>query len=234
MGVLAIIPARGGSRGIPRKNLRKLNGVPMITYTIRAALQARLVERTVVSTDDDEIAQVAKQAGAEVPFLRPAELATDDATLDGVVDHVLTTLKARDGYEPSAHVILQPTNPMRTGQHIDEAIQLLNERHAASVIAVSEPAEHPAEMARFEDGAISFPYAPSPFDSGTQRQGYEPCLFINGAIYLTDTTAYREQGKRLAIPVVPYMIDRLDGIDIDSEEQLLVAELLMQHRLTRG
>ena len=227
--VLAIIPARGGSKGIPRKNLREVNGVPLVAHTIRAAQESKFVERTIVSTDDEEIAKVASHAGAEVPFMRPGELATDLATLDSVVDHVLDSLLAGEGYEPNAHMILQPTNPLRVARHIDEAVQLLVDRHAGSVVSVSPPSEHPAEMAVFDNGKIRFPCAAGAFESGIQRQAYEPYLFVNGAIYLTSTDAYRTQKKRLAEPVYPYIMDRIDGFDIDEPDDLLIADILMRN-----
>ena len=231
MRVLAIIPARGGSQGIPRKAVSPLGGKPLIVHTIAASLASELVGRTVVSTDDEQIANVARAAGAEVPFMRPPELATGTASMDVVVDHVLDELASRERYTPDAYMILQPTNPFRTALHIDEAIRLMEERGANSVVGVSEPTEHPAEMVTFADGKMASILDGLDLGSGVQRQGYPTCYFLNGALYLTRVAAYRDQGTRFAAPVVPFFMDSLDGFDIDTPRDLTLAELIHAYRL---
>lgn len=231
MRVLAIIPARGGSQGIPRKAVSPLGGKPLIVHTIAASLASELVGRTVVSTDDEQIANVARAAGAEVPFMRPPELATGTASMDVVVDHVLDELASRERYAPDAYMILQPTNPFRTALHIDEAIRLMEERGANSVVGVSEPTEHPAEMVTFADGKMASILDGLDLGSGVQRQGYPTCYFLNGALYLTRVAAYRDQGTRFAAPVVPFFMDSLDGFDIDTPRDLTLAELIHAYRL---
>jgi CMP-N,N'-diacetyllegionaminic acid synthase len=228
--VLAIIPARGGSKGISRKALRPLGGKPLIAHTIAAALASKLVDRTVFTTEDEEIAQVARDAGAEVPFMRPAELASDTAPMDGAIDHALAELARIDGYVPDAYAILQPTNPFRTASHIDGAICLMESSGAGSVVGVSEPTEHPAETVTFVDGKMRSMIDGIDLGSGVQRQGYPYCYFLNGALYLTRMDAYRTQGTRFATQVVPYVMDAIDGFDIDNPRDLALAQLIYENR----
>jgi CMP-N-acetylneuraminic acid synthetase len=136
MHVLAVIPARAGSKGIPGKNIRPLNGRPLLAYSVDAARESRTVTRVVVSTDDEEIARVAREAGAEVPFLRPAALAGDAVPMLDTLQQVVAALKSADAYCPDIIVLLQPTSPLRTAAHVDAAVTLLLETSADSVVSV--------------------------------------------------------------------------------------------------
>ena len=140
---MAIIPARGGSKGIPNKNLVLLGGVPLIVHSIRAALAASSITRTVVSTDSAAIAAVASRAGAEVPFRRPAKLATDSATTADVVIHAIKTLE-QNSPVPDIIVVLQPTSPLRVAADIDGAVELLHSTGAPSIVSISE-VDHPVD-----------------------------------------------------------------------------------------
>lgn len=148
--MLALVPARGGSKGVPGKNIRPLAGKPLISYTINAALRSEYQLRVVVSTDDVRIAEVSRAAGAEVPFLRPQELALDETPTLSVVQDALHWLKEHEAYEPEIVVLLQPTSPLRTAQHIDEGIRLLLETGADSVISVCEAEHSPYWMWRVD------------------------------------------------------------------------------------
>jgi CMP-N-acetylneuraminic acid synthetase len=153
--IVAIIPARGGSKSIPRKNIRLLNGVPLIAYSIEAAKRAHLVDRVIVSTDDEIIAEVAREWGAETPFLRPAELAGDAVTDFPVFEHVVRWLEFQENYRPDIVVQVRPTSPLRPPGLIDEAIQLLLERPGAdSVRTVTHAGENPFKMWRIEEEAL--------------------------------------------------------------------------------
>src|SRR5690606_22892236 len=153
----AIIPARGGSKGLPGKNVKLLNGKPMIAYTIEAALNSKSISRVIVSTDDIAIAEVAKSYGAEVPFMRPVDLATDDAKSIDVYTYTIKRLEKEEDILIREIIVLQPTSPFRTAQHIDEAIELYLEKKADSVISYCNE-HHPIfwhkyikEDGRFED-----------------------------------------------------------------------------------
>ncbi len=132
--VLAIIPARGGSKGIPRKNIRNFAGYPLIAYSIAAGLQAKYITRVIVSTDDEEIAAVARQYGAETPFLRPVEIAQDNSTDLPLFEHALQWLNSNEGYHPEIVVQLRPTSPLRPLTLVDDAVKLLLETPTADCV----------------------------------------------------------------------------------------------------
>jgi len=176
--VLGIIPARGGSKGIPLKNLAELAGKPLLAYTTEAALNSRLLSRVILSTDHSEIARFGKGTGIEVPFLRPAEFATDSATIEAVVRHALNWLEETENYRPAAFVILHPTTPLRTAKHIDEAIEHLDRSDVDSVVSVSPPMEHPCDMVYFKDRRMYWTLPKEGYGAGAQRQGYPECFLL--------------------------------------------------------
>ncbi len=141
--VIGIIPARGGSKGVPRKNIRPLLGLPLIAHTIHAVLQANNIDRVIVSTDDKEIAEVAVQAGAEVPFLRPACHATDTASSISVVHHALAWLAEHEKYQPAAVAVMPPTSPLRTVRQIEETVDLLWSSGRESALTIAPVRDHP-------------------------------------------------------------------------------------------
>lgn len=185
MRVLAVIPARGGSKGIPRKNLQLLGGKPLIAHTIEAALASKRITRTIFSTEDEELAAVARSLGAEVPFMRPAELATDSARSLPFMVHALHTVEQHEGGTPyDATLMLQPTAPFRTPEDIDGSIELLERTGADGVISVVDVgAHHPARMKFIEGDRLIDP----PFfeDDMQPRQDLRPMYIRNGAIYAT-------------------------------------------------
>ena len=136
---LAIIPARGGSKGIPKKNIKSLLGKPLIQYTIESALKSKYLDKIVVSTDDKKIADISEKLGAEIPCLRPKKLARDNTLILPVLQHMVNFLKKKENYNPFAIVLLQPTSPLRTVRHIDEAIELfLKKPKADSLVSVMQ------------------------------------------------------------------------------------------------
>lgn len=223
MRLLAIIPARGGSKGVPRKNIRLLAGRPLIAHSITAARVAASVDRVVVSTEDAEIAAVARQWGAEV-VERPAALARDDSpTLDSL-RHAVAVLEAADGYHPDAVLTLQPTSPLRTARHIDEAAALFaGDTLADSLVScVAVPhIFHPRSVMRRDGAGYLVPYLNDPQPS--RRQDKEPVLARNGAaVYITRTERLADfvfGGKLIA-----YMMDEASSLDIDTEADLALAE----------
>ena len=181
--VLGLITARGGSKSIPRKNVVPLAGKPLIAWTIEAALQSHGLSRVIVSTDDEEIAQVAREWGAEVPFLRPAELARDDSPHIPVVVHAVEWLESHEDMRSDYVLLLQPTSPLRSTEDIENAIRLALEKDADSVVGVCEASSHPYLTKRITaDGRLQ-DFGPRP-EGYLARQSLPPAYIANGAIYL--------------------------------------------------
>ncbi|MFQ5713597.1 MAG: cytidylyltransferase domain-containing protein [Candidatus Scalinduaceae bacterium] len=227
MEILGFIPARGGSKGIPGKNLVKLNGYPLIHYTIKEALSSRRISRLILSTEDNEIATIAKKMGAEIPFLRPVELAQDNSIIEDAIKHLLNELRKKEAYRPDIIALLHPTTPLRTKKHIDESIDLFIKSETDTVVSVSPPMEHPAEMVYFDEEKMKFL-----MDIDTrkkQRQQYPECYFINGAIYVFSLDSFEKYGNRIGERVVPYFMKSIESIDIDTMDDLVISELLIKH-----
>jgi CMP-N-acetylneuraminic acid synthetase len=223
--VLALVPARGGSKGIPRKNLRELAGRPLVAWTISAGLGARTVNRLVCSTDDDDIAAAARAAGAEVPFMRPVHLATDTTPDLPVLTHALQQLAA-DGYRPDAVVWLRPTAPLVIGQDIDAAVDLLLGTGADAVRSIC-PAEHHPYWTRRLEGDTLLPFVDG---GGPQllRQSLPAAFRLNGAVDVVRTTAIPASGSPFdAGDVRGYVMPPERSIDIDSELDFRLAELVL-------
>lgn len=225
MRCLGVIPARGGSKGIPGKNLRPVAGVPLIVHTIRAASEAGRLTRTVVSTDDAEIARVAQDAGADVPFLRPAPLSTDDALAIDVLVHALEAIES-SGDEPyDAVLMLQPTTPFRTHEDIDGALGKLAETGADSVISVIEVGgHHPARMKFLEgDRLIDPPFAEAV--ENQPRQQLRPMYLRNGAIYAS-RRATLLSGSFKGQDCRAWVMPRARSVNIDDLDDLAYATWL--------
>jgi N-acylneuraminate cytidylyltransferase/CMP-N,N'-diacetyllegionaminic acid synthase len=220
MKALAIIPARALSKRVPAKNIKALNGRPLILYTIEAAKNASSIERVVVSTDSEEIAQISKKAGAEVPFLRPSNLAQDTSPTLDAVRHAVTYLEKEEGYKAEFICILQPTSPFRTSSHIDEAMALLKEEGAEALVSVREVREHPYWMVHIVEGRIKG-FLKNPFRY-FQHQMLPMLYILNGAIYILRRK--RLQNKYPFKDAVAYIMDQTSSIDIDTEEDFLFAE----------
>jgi N-acylneuraminate cytidylyltransferase len=158
--VVALVPARGGSKGLPGKNLRPLAGHSLIAYAARAARESAVVARAVLTTDAEDIAAEGRRAGLDVPFLRPVHLAQDDTPMKPVIDHALAAL-AREGVEPDIVLLLQPTSPLRTPDHLRAAVRMLRESSADSVVSVVELPRHysPDYVMRIENGGLQ-PFLP--------------------------------------------------------------------------
>jgi N-acylneuraminate cytidylyltransferase len=220
--VLAIIPARGGSKGIPRKNIRDFAGFPLIAYSIAAGLQSKYVTRTIVSTDDEEIAAVARQWGAEAPFLRPAEFAQDNTTDLPVFKHALDWLKEHEGYTPDIVIQLRPTSPIRPRNCVDDAIQILIDHpEADSVRGVVDSGQNPHKMWKV-DGTTGKMLPLLTVDSikepyNAPRQQLPKTYWQTGHIDAIRPRAILEKGSMSGDVIMPLFIDPRYTVDIDSQ-----------------
>lgn len=221
--ILAVIPARGGSKGIPNKNIRPLNNKPLIAYSIEAGKKSQLVDDLITTTDCDKIARIAAEYGSEV-LMRPIELARDETPIVPVVLHVLDVLQEREKQYEYV-VLLQPTSPLRTAQDIDEALKMLLKSDADAVISVQRVQhEHPARLYRIDDRRLS------PYESQWEllnRQDLPPVYNRNGAVYAIREKILREQKTFFPPNNKPYIMPKIRSLSIDDEIDFLIAEFLM-------
>lgn len=227
MKVLAIIPARGGSRGIPHKNIVPLAGKPLFAYSVEHALGSRHIERTIVSTDDEEIARLAVSWGAEVPFMRPEELGGDEVLDLPVFVHALEWLDKHEHYRPDIVVHLRPTGPLRWVRQIDEAIDLLTGNPAAdSVRSVSIPSQHPYRMFSIGKDGFLVPLMKTEYKEPflLRRQDCPPVYWYNCVIDVTRRKTILEKGSMTGDHILPYIMDSRFIVDVDSPDDLLLAE----------
>jgi CMP-N,N'-diacetyllegionaminic acid synthase len=218
-GVLAVIPGRGGSKELPRKNVLPLGGVPLIAWTVRAAMAGRFIAGVVVSTDDDEIAAAARAAGAEVPFRRPANLASDTASSVDVLLHALDMLP---GFERA--VLLQPTSPFRTGADLDAGFALWQAATGAgSCVSVSEAAVSPWLMYGRDIGGRLARLLPEP-PGGLRRQDLPKALVLNGAFYFVDVARFRAERRFVFDDSLGHEMPVERSLDIDTIADFAEAE----------
>jgi CMP-N,N'-diacetyllegionaminic acid synthase len=233
--VLAIIGVRSGSRGLPGKNLRPLAGHPLLAWIVAAALRSERVTRVLVTTDTEELAQVARRYGAETPFLRPAELAADGSTDLEHVRHALDWLAEHEGYVPDAVVRLLATVPTQLPEDIDTAVDLLlADESVTSAVVVAEARQHPAKTMRLVDvDGRRRPVAYLPDGPGaepTARQTYPPA-FVRANVIATRPAVVRTTGTLTGAAPVAHVIDRDRVVDIDTELDLRLAALVLaEHR----
>ena len=210
--VLALIPARGGSKGLPGKNILPVAGRPLLAWSVDAARASRCIDRTVLSSDDETIMAAARACGCEVPFRRPAELATDTATAVDVVLHALDQLPGHD-----LIVLLQPTSPLRRAADIDAACALLVARGAPSCVSVSPAAQSPYWMYRIGEEQTLVPILDTPAGA-TRRQDLPVVYALNGAIYVARTEWLRQSRSFVTRDTVAHIMPAERSIDIDTFE----------------
>jgi CMP-N,N'-diacetyllegionaminic acid synthase len=220
MNILPIILARGGSKRIPRKNILPMAGKPMIAWTIECALKAQGLERVIVSTDDAEIAEVCQSWGADVPFLRPENLATDTATSVDVVFHVLDWLSQTRGYVPSFILVLQPTSPLRIPDDIEASIALQTEKKANAVVSVCK-SPHPALFLKqvLDDGRLA------PFELEDLKKDF---YYLNGAVYLVATSAFLKEKAFIPQNTYAYEMPVERSIDVDTSWDFYLADRILK------
>ncbi|MBV9322223.1 MAG: acylneuraminate cytidylyltransferase family protein [Chloroflexi bacterium] len=235
--VLAVVPARGGSKGIPRKNLQLLGGRPLVAHAVAAGRQAALVSRVLCSTDDPDIAAAAREAGAEVPFLRPPELAQDTTEDWPVFVHALDWLEQHASWVPELIVNLRPTSPLRTARHVDDAIRLLLQTGADSVKAVCLARQHPHKMWLRRPDAQIEPFLETPFrlsrGPDVPRAELEDVYWQNGVVDVTRYKVVRGQRVMIGQRVAGLVTEPDESIDIDTPLDLALAELLLARRAAR-
>lgn len=222
--VLAVIPARGGSKGVLRKNIRPLAGKPLIAWTIEAARQSRYIDYVAVSSEDIEIIDVARAWGAEIPFVRPASLACDETLGIEPVMHAISELPGYDYV-----VLLQPTSPLRVAADIDACLKRCNELGAPSCVSVVEPDHHPFWMFQLDHAGRLEPLFP---DRPARRQDLPPVFALNGAVYVADTKWLKAKKSFLAAGCCGYPMPMARSIDIDTIGDFQHAEQLLEERKT--
>ncbi len=221
--ILAIIPARGGSKGVPRKNIRELGGKPLIAWTIDSARSSNYLDRLILSSEDQEIIEVAKKIGCEVPFKRPIELAQDET--EGVAP-VLHAIEKVEGYDYV--VLLQPTSPFRLGKDIDHCIELCVNSGANTATTVTEPEKSPYWMYQVDrhSGRMS---QLLPQELILRRQDLSPVYSLNGAVYVAKIEWLKEKRTLLPPGTVAYIMPKSRSMDIDTELDLKICESMVQY-----
>lgn len=234
MRVLGLIPARGGSKGIPRKNIRSLLGKPLLQYTAEAARESKLLNRVIVSTEDNEIAEVARRCGVEVPFLRPAALAADDTPSLRVVEHAVRWMEEQ-GESYDALCLLQPTSPLRRAADIDGCIETLSRTGADSVITVlAVPAEHNPHWVYFRDGDGTLHLSTGESQPIPRRQDLPPAYHRDGAVYVVRWDVVAGGRGLFGGRTVGYEVERERSVNIDSPEDWSRAERALREAGTRA
>ena len=224
---LAIIPARAGSKRVKNKNLKDLGGKPLLDWTVEAAKSSQYLDRIVLSTDSEDIADAGRRCGAEVPFLRPKDLAQDDTPTMEVIKHLILTFGEEQNTSFKYVVLLQPTSPLRTGKDIDEAIELLKVREADGIVSVCET-EFPVQWCNTLNEKGSMHQFLTKEVRSTRSQDLERYFRINGAIYIARTDRLLEEMTfYLSSSIYAYEMEKERSIDIDDEYDFLIANCLI-------
>ncbi len=234
MRVLGLIPARGGSKGVPRKNIKQLAGKPLLAYTAEAALAAQQLDRVILSTDDSEIAEIGQKLGLEVPFLRPAELANDKSPTLPVVQHALSFVEDQ-GDRFDAVCLLQPTNPLRRAADIDDCIKLMKLSGADAVVSVLPvPAEHNPHWVYFRNADGSLRLSTGEAFPIPRRQDLPPSFHREGSIYVSRRDVVMEENSLYGARVIGFEIDPARSVNIDTlEDWEYATELISRYDLNQ-
>lgn len=235
--VLALITARGGSKGIPGKNIVYLDGKPLLQYSVEAAQKAALVDKVIISTDSQDIARVARNCGCEVPFMRPSHLAQDDSDHLSCIVHALDVLRETEGYEPDCVLLLQPTSPLRTCEDIDSSVRIMQATDCDLVVSVCEASMNLSKSVYMSDDGQIIPFAEVTTDETYIRRQALPKTFQeNGAIFLQKTASLRSPvehvpnfGSLRSEDIRGYVMPKARSLDIDTKFDLHLAELLLRN-----
>lgn len=224
--ILAIIPARGGSKGIPRKNVRELNGKPLIAYTIEEAIKSKYMDRVVVSTEDEEISAVSRKFGAEIPYLRPKELAKDSSPTIDCALHMINWLKENENYIPDYVCLLQCTSPLRTFEDIDGTIEKMINTSMDGAVSICEAEVNPYWTNVFFGDKLKYF-----IEEGKQvkrRQDLPKIYRINGAVYLVKTNVLLKYRTFEVEQLTGYIMKNENSVDIDTELDFKIAEVFIK------
>lgn len=221
--VLAVIPARGGSKGIPRKNIREIAGKPLIAWTIEEAKKSKYIDRLIISSEDEEIIDVAKSWGCEVPFIRPKELAKDDTP---GIEPILHAIKMLPKYDYV--VLLQPTSPLRLVEDIDKCIEFCINKQASSCVTVSEPDKNPFWMYYVNDNGGLQPILEVEFMN--RRQELPKVFSLNGAIYISKVEWLNKNKTFINRDTLAYIMPKERSLDIDDEYDMIIAKAIITER----
>jgi CMP-N,N'-diacetyllegionaminic acid synthase len=226
--VLGLIPARGGSKGLPGKNIRPINGLPLLAWSIRAARKSHYLDRVIVSTDSQEIAETAKAHGGEAPFLRPAELASDTAGSIDVILHALDFCKDQ-GETYDYIVLLEPTSPLRTVEDIDRSLEALAEHPTAEAVVsvVQAEASHPVFCSRAGPDGLIKPFMGKAIEH-LRRQDLGEALYPEGTIYISSVPALQDRRSFYHEKTLAYIVERHKQFEVDEEMDLVMIEALMK------
>ena len=227
MNVLAIIPARGGSKGLPKKNIKPLGDKPLIAWSIDAAKASKKITKTIVSSDSDEIIKIAKQFGAEIPFKRPDDLASDTASTKDVLIHALNFYKSKNIYFDYL-VLLQPTSPFRDSKMIDEMIDEMIEKDVDMVVSVKETSANPYYVL-FEENNKGF-LTKSKNANFTRRQDCPTVYEYNGSVYVIKIESLLKYNSLSFPKTIKYVMDNYHSVDIDNQFDFDFAEFLLNRR----
>ena len=227
---MAIIPARGGSKGLPDKNILPLADKPLIVWSIEAARESKYIDKCIVSTDDDKISNIVKKFGGDVPFKRPAHLATDESTTFDVLEHGINFFK-NQSVEFDYLVLLEPTSPLRDSNDIDEAIMILHEKRniADSIVGVSKvEATHPVFDVSINKAGLIQPYIGESFKV-LRRQEIEELYFFEGSVYVSDIQVLLKEKGFYHDRTLPFVVPRWKSLEIDEIIDLLMAETVIKN-----
>jgi CMP-N,N'-diacetyllegionaminic acid synthase len=221
--VLAVVPARSGSKEIQNKNLRNLAGRPLLAYTVDALRGSGCVDRAILTTDSEEIAELGRRLGLEVPFLRPSELAADDTPMQPVIEHAVAQVE-QDGWRPDVIVLLQPTAPLRRGEHIRRAVEVLVETGSSSVVSVVEIPRHyaPEYAMRVKDGRL-LPYL-AESQHVTRRQDVKPAYSRDGTVYAVRRDVLMEEHDLYGTDCRALILEHQESINLDTLSDWDLAE----------
>ena len=229
MEIIGLVTARGGSKSIPRKNIKTLAGKPLIAWTIEDALKSQYLSKVITSTDNAEIAAIAREGGADVPFMRPPELAQDESPHFAAVEHAIHWLEKYEGRIPDYILTLQPTSPLRTADDIDSAIEIARKHDADAVVSVCESVHHPYLAKRIlENGSLSDFISTDIYY--LRRQVFPPAYALNGAIYLNRSESILREQVFCPTNTYAYIMPSERSLDIDSDWDFYLAELILANK----